>query len=291
MQRWERPPMQELADPGESPNDFKNYVSLGEVGYDPKDPTLAYVRQVDGQRIVEVTLADGDDVNAYLCHQQVGGGGGDYIPVEPGDAVVILWPDGQGETPYLVARLADLEHALAATVCGIDTSTKLGQLDLVRQFRWTRTPDGQVYAIQAGGEMLLHGGGAGVRLKGAQIVLQGGVHLGADFTTQPYPGEVVGGEVPATLPAAPFIPIPDVSLSLDPQPPQLRDGIVRFADPIEANVFTDEDFFLFILTINTFISAAAIILGLPWPYADPENMPTRIVSGHVRASRRHTAND
>lgn len=288
MQAWARPDQNPM-DAGDAPHplDYKNYVSLGRVGYDPEDPSLAYVRRQNGQYIAEVTLDDGDPVNAYLCHQQAGGGG-DYLPVEPDECVVILWPNGFAESPYVVARLADLEKALPASVCGIDTSTKVGQLELVRQFRWVRTPTGQIYAVQSGGEMLLQAGGTGMRLEAAQIVLNGGVHLGADFTTPPIPGDVVGGVAPVTVPAAPFIPLPDASLSLEPQPPQLRDGIVRFQDPVEANVFTDPDFFGFLIALNAIITTVAGLLALPWPYADP---PASLRAAHVRASTRHTAND
>jgi len=289
-QRWDR--IQPAPEQSEAPqpSDFMNYVSLGIVGYDPEDPTLAYVRREGGQVLVEVELAVGGEVNAYLCHQQTGSGAGDYIPVEPGESVVLLWPDSES-SPYIVARLADLERKLVDQVCGVDTTTEVGGFEVVRQFRWMRTVDGQVFAIQAGGEMLLQGGGSGVRIKGPQVVIDGGVHLGADFTTNPEPGLVVGGEVPLNLPAVPFIPIPDISLSEEPQPPQLRDGIVRFQDPIEANILTDEDFFGWMFTVNGLLVLIAAFLGLPWPYADPESWPIKVRAAHVRASTKHTATD
>lgn len=290
-QAWARPlPAPEQADQPH-PADFTNYVSLGIVGYDPADPTLAFVRKEGGQYIVEVTLANGDDVNAYLCHQQTGDGAGDYLPVQPNESVVLVWPDGESTSPYIIARLADLERKIVNSVCGVDTSTEIGGLEIVRQFRWMRTVDGQVYAVQSGGELLLQGGGAGVRIKGAQVCVDGGVHLGANFTSDPEPGFVIGGEDPVNIPAVPYIPIPDVSLSEEPQPLQLRDGIVRFQDPIEANILTDADFFSFILIINTVLTVAAAFFGLPWPYADPENLPKLIRAAHVRASTKHTASD
>jgi len=292
MQAWDRPePAPE--DPGEQPHpaDFQNYVSLGIVGYDPEDPTLAFVRRVNGQYLVEVTLADGDDVNAYLCHQQTGVGAGDYIPVKPGESVVVVWPDGDSTSPYIVARLADLERQIVDQVCGVDTTTKLGGLEIVRQFRWLRTVDGQVFAIQSGGEMLLQGGGVGVRIKGPQVVIDGGVHLGADFTANPEPGAVVGGEDPVNIPGVPYIPVPAFSLSEEPQPPQLRDGIVRFQDPVEGNILTDPDFFGWMATVNGLLVIIAAFLGVPWPYDDPESWPIKMRAAHVRASRKHTATD
>lgn len=286
MQGWERPSIRPEDGDGPHPADFKNYVSLGSVGYDPDDPTLAFVRRVNGQILVEVTLTDGDPVNAYLCHQQTGTDAGDYIPVQPGESVVIVWPDGFAESPYIVARLADLERKLVSQVCGIDTSTPGGAFEVVRQFRWMRTADGQVFAVQAGGEMLLHGGGAGVRLKGAQVVLDGAVHLGSDFTTPPVPGAVTSAVDPVTIPAAPFVPVPAVSTSLTPQPPQLRDGIVRFQDPVEANTASDLEFFAWLIAVNTLLTGVAAFLGVPWPFVDP---PLKITSKMVRASTKNTA--
>lgn len=289
-QRWDRiaPGPDEVEQP--HPQDYVSYVSLGEVGYDPEDPTLAFVRREDGQLLVEVTTNDNNTVNAYLCHQQTGPGAGDYTPVQPGEKVVLMWPDGDA-IPYIVARLADLERQLVNQVCGVDTATPLGQLELVRQFRWMRTVDGQVFAIEAGGEMLLKGGGTGVRVSGQQVVVDsgaGGVHLGADFTSPPAPGPVVGGEEPVSIPAVPYIPIPDISLSLEPQPPQLRDGIVRFQDPVEANALTDDAFFEYWLAVYAVLSAAAVFFGIPWPFVEP---PVKLTSLHVRASTKHTAVD
>lgn len=291
MQGWERPPIR--PDDGNAPHpaDFKNYVSLGTVGYDPEDPSLAFVRRENGQVLVEVTLTDGDSVNAYLCHQQTGPDAGDYIPVQVGEAVVVLWPDGFAESPYIVARLADLERKLVDQVCGLDTTTPAGAFEVMRQFRWMRTVDGQVFAVQAGGELLLHGGGTGVRLKGTQVVVDsgaGGVHLGADFTTPPVPGTVVSTKETPTVPAAPFIPIPDISLSLTPQPPQLHNGIVRFQDPYEANLATDDAFFEYWLAIYAVLTAAAAAFGIPWPFVEP---PAKLTSRAVKASRTHTAGD
>jgi hypothetical protein len=286
-QRWDRimPGPDEAEQP--QPGDYVSYVSLGIVGYDPVDPSLAFVRREGGQVLVEVHCMDGKDVNAYLCHQQTGPNAGDYTPVGPGESVVLLWPDGDSE-PYIIARVADLERQLVNQVCGVDTATPLGQLELVRQFRWMRTVDGQVFAIQAGGEMLLQGGGAGVRISGAQVVVDGAVHLGADFTSNPEPGLVVGNDEPVHIPAVPFIPVPDISLSLEPQPPQLRDGIARFQDPIEANILTDDAFFEYWLAVYTFISAAALILGIPWSFTEA---PAKLTSRLVRASTKHTAVD
>lgn len=287
-QAWDVP-LPSPDDMGDQPHpaDFTNYVSLGVVGYDPDDPTLAFVRKQNGQYLVEVTLEpDGDPVNAYLCHQQTGAGAGDYIPVQPGESVVLVWPDGESTSPYIVARLADLERKIVNEVCGIDTSTLVGGLEIVRQFRWMRTVDGQVFAIQSGGEMLLQGGGVGVRIKGPQVVVDGAVHLGADFTADPSPGLVVGGQDPVNIPGVAFIPIPDISLSLTPQPPQLRDGIARFQDPIEGNIFTDPDFFEFWIAMYTVVTAAAIFFNLPWPFVEP---PAKLTSRLVRASTTHTA--
>ena len=277
--------------PEQDAGEYSNHVSLGVVAHDPEDPSLAFVRIENGQVLVEVELAgDGDAVNAYLCHSSTGASAGDYIPVEPGESVVIVWPDALG-SPYIIARLADVERSLAGSVAGIDTA---GPAGFVRQFRWLRTPDGQIYVVQSGGEMLLEGGGAGVRITGAQVLLNGATHLGADFTTPPVPGEAVSGqESTPSVPAAPFIPTPDFSLSLDDPPPgpQLKNGIVRFADGVEANLLTDPTFFGFILTVNGLLSLTAAFLGVPWPYDDPETLPKQIKSTHVTASTTHTAND
>ena len=274
-----------------SAGEYSNNVSLGVVAHDPKDPSLAYVRFESGQVLVEVELSgDGDAVNAYLCHSTTGASAGDYIPVQPGESVVLVWPDSNG-TPYIVARLADVERSLAGSVCGIDTA---GELGFVRQFHWMRTPGGTIYAVQSGGEMLLAGGGGGVRIAGTQILMNGATHLGADFTTPPIPGEAITGQdTTPDIPASPFIPTPDVSLSLnDPPPgPQLKNGIVRFADLVEANILTDPTFFGFILTVNGLLSLTAAFLGVPWPYDDPEMLPKQITSMHVTASTTHTATD
>mgnify|MGYP000134310250 CR=1 FL=1 len=41
-----------------------------------------------------------------------GASAGDYIPVEPGESVVIVWPDALG-SPYIIARLADVAATLS----------------------------------------------------------------------------------------------------------------------------------------------------------------------------------
>lgn len=280
-------PAPDAAPPSEA--EFVNYVSLGTVGHDPEDPSLAFVRIEGGQVLVEVELAgDGDAVNAYLCHSQTGASAGDYIPVEPGESVVLVWPDGQASSPYIIARLADVERQLAGACCGLDTSSATG----IRQFRWLRTPEGQVYAVQSGGEMLLEG--SSVRITGAQVLLNGATHLGADFLTPPVPGEPLGGtENTPSIPAAPFIPTPDISLSLDDPPPgpQLANGIVRFSDSIESNIITDPDFWAFILTVNGLLILVAAFLGVPWPYSTPESLPSALKPRHTTASTTHTAND
>jgi len=277
--------------PGQEPSaaEFVNYVSLGVVGSDPEDPSLAFVRYVDGQVLVEVELSDGDGVNAYLCHSQTGASAGDYIPVEPGESVVLVWPDGQSTSPYIIARLADVERQLAGSCCGIDATGAEGR---VRQFRWMRTPDGQVYAVQSGGELLLQGGGNGVRITGEQVLVSGATHLGADFTTPPAPGEVVSGDTSTpAVPAAPFVPEVAVSLAEENPGPQLAAGIVRFKDSIESNIATDPDFWSFILTVNGLLSLTAAFLAVPWPYDDPETLPKSLKPQHTTASTTHTAND
>jgi len=272
----------DAAPPSEA--EFVNYVSLGTVGLDPEDPSLAFVRVVDGQVLVEVELAgDGDAVNAYLCHSQTGAVAGDYIPVEPGDAVVLVWPDGQAASPYIIARLADVERQLAGSCCGLAT-TSPG----VRQFRWLRTPTGQIYAVQSGGEMLLEG--SSVRITGAQVLLNGETHLGADFLTPPVPGQPIGGTASSpSVPAAPFVP--DLLPSLATIPPaellQRAQGIVRFSDEIEANVLTDPDFIAWLAAANGVLTLAAVLVGLPWPFPDP---PVKLTSRANTASV-HTAND
>jgi hypothetical protein len=276
-------PTPEGAPPSEA--EFVNYVSLGTVGHDPEDPSLAFVRVVDGQVLVEVELAgDGDAVNAYLCHSQTGASAGDYIPVEPGESVVLVWPDGQASSPYIIARLADVERQLAGSCCGLDTSSPTG----VRQFRWLRTPAGQIYAVQSGGEMLLEG--SSVRITGAQVLLNGETHLGADFTTPPIPGQPLDGtETSPTAPGTPFIPdlLPSLATIPPTEPLQRANGIVRFSDEIEANVLTDPDFMAWVAAANGVLTLAAVLVGLPWPFADP---PLKLTSRANTASV-HTAND
>jgi preprotein translocase subunit Sec61beta len=271
-------------EPQPSSSEFVNYVSLGTVGLDPEDPSLAYVRVVNGQVLVEVELAgDGDAVNAYLCHSQTGASAGDYIPVEPGESVVLVWPDGQASSPYIIARLADVERQLAGSCCGLSTVTGG---TTVRQFRWLRTPAGQIYAVQSGGEMLLEG--SSVRIKGAQVLLDGTVHLGADFATQPVPGAPLDGtETSPSVPAVPFVPPLAPSLATTPTAPQASAGILRFSDAIEANLLTDPEFMAWVAAANVILTAAAGLLALPWPFPNP---PTKLTSRANTASK-HTATD
>lgn len=277
--------LQDPPAPLQSPAEFVNYVSLGTVGHDPEDPSLAFVRVVDGQVLVEVELAgDGDAVNAYLCHSQTGASAGDYIPVEPGESVVLVWPDGQASSPYIIARLADVERQLAGSCCGLVTSTASG----VRQFRWLRTPAGQIYAVQSGGEMLLEG--SSVRITGAQVLVNGETHLGADFTAPPIPGQPLDGtESTPTTPAAPFVP--DLLPSLATIPPatllQCANGIVRFSDQIEANLATDPEFMAWVAAVNALLTILAGLVGQVWPFVDP---PLKLTSRANTASK-HTAND
>lgn len=270
-----------------SPAAPQNAVSLGRVGQDETDPSRAFCYIDDsGQVLVEVTLdPDGDKIQAYLCLAQTGPNAGDFIPVRPGEAVLVVFPSGDPDQAYIVGRLDDETTNLAPTVCGLSTTGPAGQ---VRQFRWLVTPAGQVYAIQAGGEILLQGGGAGVRIKGAQVLIDGATHIGADFAAAPVPGQVAGGGAEtAPAPAGPYVPPQGSTLTTPPFVGNAK-AIVRVTDGVQANISTDTEFFLYLNAVNTFIVAAAALLGLPWAFP---SAPLAIESQHKSASLLHTAGD
>lgn len=285
-----------------------NTVALARVGQDASDPSRAFC-YVDssGQVLVEVTLdPDGDKLQAYLCLAQTGPNAGDFIPVRPDEAVLLVFPSGDPDQAYIVGRLDDESTNLAATVCGISTTGPQGQ---VRQFRWLVTPAGQVYAIQAGGEIVLQGGGAGVRIKGAQVLVDGACHLGADFAGAPVPGQVAGGGVEsAATPAQPFVPPQGTTLT-DPPWVGNRDAIVRVTDGVQSNAAIDPVFWtwkqaleVYLAAVDTFIQAlatlnpgtiaAALLVYQTAKFVyDGTPQPDAIESQHKSASATHTAAD
>jgi len=278
----------DAAPPREAP---PNFVALASVGQDATDPSRAFCYiDSSGQVLVEVTLEpDGDKIQAYLCLAQTGPNAGDFIPVRPGEAVLVVFPQGDPDQGYIVGRLDDESTNLAPTVCGISTTGPQGQ---VRQYRWLVTPAGQVYAIQAGGEILLQGGGAGVRIKGAQVLVDGACHLGADFATAPIPGHVSGGGAEtAPSPAGAFLPPQGATLT---EPPFVgnRDAIVRAKDEVQSNLAIDPAFWIWVKAVNVFIAALAALTGLPWAYPEPTpGPPLKLTAQHKGASRTHTAAD
>lgn len=285
----------------------RNYVSLARVGQNASDPSRAFC-YIDnsGQVLVEVTLEpDGDKVQAYLCLAQTGPNAGDFIPVRPDEAVLVVFPGGDPDHGYIVGRLDDETTNLAATVCGISTTGPTGQ---VRQYRWLVTPAGQVYAVQAGGEILLQGGGAGVRIKGAQVLVDGAMHLGADFATAPVPGQVAGGGTEsAATPAGPFVPPQGATLTTPPFAGN-RDAIVRVKDGVQSNQQIDALFWQWVFAVNVFlVTIQGVVDGLTGNAltallaplgADFKALtlatvfpPSAIESQHKAASRTHTAAD
>ncbi len=293
--------------PEPSPRDYENYVSLGVVGHDPNDPSEAFAEVVDGQVLVEVTLSDsGDSVRAYLCMEQSGPNAGGYIPVSPGDSVIIVWPLSNYVGCYIVGRVADLENRLAGTCCGLDTYDPAGKL---KQFRWLITPRGEVYAVQAGGEVLLKAGGAGVRIEGTQVLLKGATHLGADFAAPPVPGAVLTGATEsASTPAQPYLPPQGATLT-DPPFTGNAKAIVRVTDGVQSNAAIDPKFWawksalgVYLAAVDTFIQAlatlnpgtiaAALLVYQAAKIAyDLTPDPTAIESQHKGASATHTCLD
>jgi len=98
-----------------SPISPQNAVSLGRVGQDETDPSRAFCYVDDsGQVLVEVTLdPDGDKIQAYLCLAQTGPNAGDFVPVRPGEAVLVVFPSGDPDQAYIVGRLDDETTNLA----------------------------------------------------------------------------------------------------------------------------------------------------------------------------------
>lgn len=245
--------------PDPSPRDYENYVSLGVVGHDPSDPSEAFAVVVDGQVLVEVTLSGGDSVRAYLCMEETGPNAGGYIPVSPGDSVVLVWPSSNYVGCYIVGRVADLENRLAASCCGLDTYDEAtGKL---RQFRWIVTRQ-RVYAVESGREVLVKAGGAGVRIEGAQVLLKGATHLGADFTTAPIPGTVADGqnETPSTA-GVPYAPPQGATLTTPPFVGNLN-AIVRAKDGVQSCAATDPKFWTWFNAFQVYTAAVDTLLSV-----------------------------
>lgn len=278
----------DAAPPREAPS---NFVALASVGQDATDPSRAFC-YVDssGQVLVEVTLEpDGDKVQAYLCLAQTGPNAGDFIPVRPGEAVLVVFPGGDPDQAYIVGRLDDDSTNLAPTVCGISTTGPQGQ---VRQYRWLVTPAGQVYAIQAGGEILLQGGGAGVRIKGAQVLVDGACHLGADFAMAPVPGQVAGGGAETAASAAGAYVPPQGSTLTDPPFVGNAKAIVRVTDGVQSNLAIDPEFWLWVKAVNILLEVLSAMIGVPWAYPEPvPGAPMKLNAQHKSASATHTAAD
>lgn len=279
---------------GRQPEAPSNFVAVGRVGQDASDPSRAFCYVDDsGQVLVEVTLdPDGDKVQAYLCLAQTGPNAGDFIPVRPDEAVLVVFPGGDPDQAYIVGRLDDESTNLAPTVCGISTTGPAGQ---VRQFRWVVTPAGQVYAIQAGGELLLQGGGAGVRIKGAQVLVDGACHLGADFAAAPVPGQVAGGgSESAPAAAGPFVPPQGATLTTPAFAGNAK-AIVRVTDGVQSNAAIDPVFWTWRVALDVYLAALATLNPVTIAAATTAYTavpkPTAIESQHKAASRTHTAAD
>jgi len=230
------------------------------------EPSPAWVRIEQGEFLVEITTANGDEIMARI------GSSVNYVALEFGSQVVVAYPDGDETLATIVARLDDMPRPIPSSVAGVQTGAvgAVAKGVHVPAPAWTfsRLPDGQLLAIEtgAGGDYLLHCGGA-VEVKAGTIHLNGRVALGAGPITPP-----LGAQVSAagqTLPGVPMVPAIDLPLVAAPVTPQTivpyvgtEHAIVRAKDDIQSSIAYDPFFWAWITAVgsNPLIAALA---GVP----------------------------
>jgi hypothetical protein len=227
-------------------------LDLATVGYtDPvsgeREATPAWVRLEQGEVLVEITTANGDEIVARI------GSGVHYLALEYGCQVVVAYPDGDETLATIVARCADMARPIPSSVAGVSTgaagATEKGVHVPAMAWTFTRLPDGQLLAIETGssGDILVHGG-ASIEIRAAgSIHLNGRVALGAGPTAAPT-GAVVSaaGE---TLPGVPMVPAIDPAFVSAPVPPNTivpysgtEHGILRAKDDLHSHIGIDPGF-------------------------------------------------
>jgi hypothetical protein len=267
---------------------------LATVGYtDPvtgeREATPAWVRLEQGEVLVEITTANGDEIVARIDS------GVQYLALAYGCQVVVVYPDGDETLATIVARCPSMVQPIPSSVAGISTgaagATEKGVHVPAMAWTFTRLPDGQMLAIETGsdGDIVVHGG-ASIELRAASTIhLNGRVALGVGPTLAPT-GAIVAaaGE---TLPGVPMVPAIDTPFVAAPVPPNTivpftgtEHSILRAKDDIESSAARDPGFWAWLALVgaNPLISALA---GVP-----PVVLHSQ-VGGYGGGASPHTASD
>lgn len=275
-----------------------NYVDIGVVGHADQNP--AFARVESGKVLVEVTLVpSGDEIIAELGLEGQGSDYGHYIPISIGARVVVVFPKGE-EDAVIVARLTDDVFPFPEEVAGIDTTGPVIDPETgaagAPHLAFLKTPDGTILAIESGegGDLVIKSGGS-IKIEASTalpIHLNGRVHLGADFTSQPSPQTTgASGEINPGTPATPFIPTPLTPAPGNPIPTPptpatvpAADSIVRAKDAIQSDITSDPIFWTFIngLYAHPLIGPVLASSGIVLPL---------VANSSARAASRHTASD
>lgn len=271
----------------------KPSLDLATVGHsDPitglPEATPAWVRLEQGEALVEVTTANGDEIIARVDSGVV------YLALEYGCQVVLAYPDGDETMATVVARCADMVRPIPPLVAGISTGAAGAVAKGVHvpapAWTFTRLPDGQLLAIETGpsGDIVVHGGG--VEIKAASTIhLNGRVALGVGPTTPPI-GAIVAA-AGTTIPGVPMVPAIDEPFAPGIVPPQTivpyvgtAHGILRAKDDIESSAARDPFYWTWLAAVG----ANPLIAALAGP--PPVSLHSQ-VGGFGGAGCPHTAAD
>ncbi|MCK9513052.1 MAG: hypothetical protein M0R28_17750 [Pigmentiphaga sp.] len=229
------------------------------------ETTPAWVRIEQGEFLVEVTTANGDELIARI------GSDVDYLALSYGCQVVVVYPDGDETLATIVARLGDLKRPVPPVVAGVQTGAAAAVAKGLHvpapAWTFTRLPDGQLMAIETGlgGDYLVHSGGS-VEIKAAPtgaIHLNGRVALGEGPTSPPFGGTVSAAGT--TIPGVPAVPAIDTPYTPAPAPPQTivpfvgtEHAILRAKDDIQSSITIDPYFWAWVTAVGTNPMIAAL---------------------------------
>src|SRR5690606_33626574 len=105
-----------------------------------------WVRIEQGEFLVEITTANGDEIMARI------GSRVDYVALEFGSQVVVVYPDGDETLATIVARLDDMPRPIPEAVAGVQTGAAAAVAKGVHvpapAWTFSRLPDGQLLAIE-----------------------------------------------------------------------------------------------------------------------------------------------
>ena len=241
------------------------------VGYGVLNSSNGWLVVESGQYLVEITYQTGNPGQESRARISAGIS---FLELQYGEQVVVVMVGGNESHGVIVGALNSLKQPLPETVAGIATGAGAGpqrdDQEPAKVFTFLRTRAGRLLAIETGAEadMLLHSG-AGVEIKGAEIHLNGRVHIGATFETPPTPATLTSADTnddgagQGVNPGEKGVPFEAKYRANQTTPTYLgvEDGIVRAKDRYQTNINIDPVAFAYINAQASYITALEVLVA------------------------------